>query len=31
MLSLSGHKLHATKGVGALYVKNGIEFTKFIE
>ena len=31
MLSLSGHKLHATKGVGALYVKNGIEFTKFID
>lgn len=31
MLSLSGHKLHAPKGVGAVYVKNGIEFTKFID
>jgi cysteine desulfurase len=30
MLSLSVHKLHAPKGIGALYVKKGTPFTPFL-
>lgn len=30
MLSISGHKICAPKGIGALYVRNGIEFEKFM-
>ncbi len=30
MLSLSGHKLHAQKGIGVLYVRKGTRFSPFI-
>jgi len=30
MLSLSGHKIHAPKGIGVLYVKKGIKFSPFL-
>ena len=31
MLSLSGHKFHATKGIGALYCKKGLRLPNLIE
>ncbi|RJQ14885.1 MAG: cysteine desulfurase NifS [Nitrospiraceae bacterium] len=30
MLSISGHKVHAPKGVGALYIKRGTRFSPYI-
>lgn len=30
MISISGHKIHAPKGVGALYIKNGLRLKPFI-
>lgn len=30
MLSISGHKLHAAKGVGVLFVRRGVRFRPFI-
>jgi len=30
LMSLSGHKMHASKGVGALYIKRGTRFSPYI-
>ncbi len=30
MLSISGHKFHAPKGVGALYIRNGVKIESFM-
>lgn len=31
MLSLSGHKFHSPKGIGALYVKNGVKIERLMQ
>ena len=30
MLSASGHKIHAPKGIGCLYIRNGVKITPFM-
>ena len=31
MLSMSGHKIYAPKGIGAIYIKKGIELERFLD